>query len=108
MAPRPDKAGKDLPAETPSVENRSHTRGLRRGNPGNKGGGRKPEVYKKWLGSLLDSEAHRREFAAATKDRTDPAFQFATKHAAEHAHGRPAQPITGADGQPLTIRLVRE
>jgi hypothetical protein len=66
---------------------------LRTGNPGNKGGGRKPLEYKQWLASLLDSDTHRQEFAKAMESRADPRFEFATKHAAEFGHGKPAQTV---------------
>jgi len=63
------------------------------GKRGNKGGGRKPQEYKRWLASLLDSETHRDEFKLAMEDRTDPRFEFATKHAAEYGLGKPAQNV---------------
>jgi hypothetical protein len=63
------------------------------GKPGNKGGGRKPKEYKEWLASLLDSEKHRKEFAAAMESRADPKFEFATRHATEYGHGKPAQTL---------------
>lgn len=63
------------------------------GKPGNRGGGRKPKEYKAWLASLLDSDTHRKEFEKAMQDRTDPRFEFATKHAAEYGHGKPAATV---------------
>ena len=79
-----------------------------RGGP-RPGSGRKPNEYKAWLGKLLDSPEHRAAFEREIQGQgTDKGFAFATKHAAAYAKGLPAQPITGPDGEPLTIRLVRE
>jgi hypothetical protein len=63
------------------------------GKPGNKGGGRKPLEYKRWLASLLDSAKHRDEFKLAMESRADPRFEFATRHATEYGHGKPAQQL---------------
>ena len=67
-----------------------HGRGPARGAPN---AGRKPLAYKRWLASLLDSDEHRKEFEAATKSRADPRFEFATRHATEYGHGKPAQDV---------------
>jgi hypothetical protein len=79
---------------------KQNTGNLRQGNPGNRGGGDKPKTYKLWLASLLDSEKHRKEFAATMEDRNTPAFIAATKHAAAYAHGMPTQAIEVKDTTP--------
>lgn len=76
------------------------SRGLRIGNPGNKGGGDKPKAYKLWLKSLLDSEQHRREFEASMHDRADPNFMAATKYAGELSYGK--QPDPPAPTEPMS------
>lgn len=84
---------------------------IRSGNPGNKGGGDKPKAYKLWLASLLDSQKHREEFARAIEDRSDPAFMAATRHAAEFAHGKPAQRVEVEDttpAKPVTLDAALE
>lgn len=66
---------------------------LKVGNPGNSGGGNKPQTYKMWLASLLTSEKHRKEFMAVIQDKSHPAFMAATVHAARYAVGLPTQAI---------------
>lgn len=78
---------------------------------GAKNAGRPKGTYLDWLGELLDSDDHRAEFEAQVKGRrSEKAFSFATKHAAAYKHGLPTQSVelTGKDGAPFTVRLVRE
>lgn len=105
------KQGKKVGAKNSVAKRKGRTRGLRSGNPGNKGGGRHPKTYKLWLASLLDSEKHREEFAKAIEDRSDPAFMAATRHAAEFAHGKPAQRVEVEDktpDRPVTLDAALE
>ena len=93
---KPTVAAKKTSAETSAaVRVPKHGGGRLRngGKPGNKGGGRKPKEYKAWLASLLDSDTHRKEFEAAMQNHADPRFEFATRHATEYGHGKPAQNV---------------
>lgn len=96
---------------SPKADTRpAQQRGLRVGNKGNKGGGRPPKGYQTWLQAQLDSLEHRQAFERAIKDDLHDNFAFATRHATEHTVGKPAQKVelTGKDGAPFTVRLVRE
>lgn len=83
----------DESADSPLNSVPKQQRGLRRGNPGNKGGGDKPQTYKLWLKHLLSSEKHRKEFTAVIEDKDHPKFMIATEHAAAYAEGKPVQKL---------------
>lgn len=75
-----------------------------------KGGGPKPQTYKLWLASLIESEKHRLEFTAVMENKDHPAFMAATKHAAAYAVGMPTQTIEVRPADPdadLTGEAVR-
>lgn len=76
---------------------------LKRGNPGNKGGGTYPNTYRKFLKYGLKSQKHRDAFIRALEDDQHPQFMNATKHAAEHAYKLPTQRVehSGPDGKPI-------
>jgi hypothetical protein len=105
-------ADKALGTKSASTERPAYQRGLlRAGKKGNKGGpGRPPKGYKSWLQAQLDSLEHRQAFERAIKNDQHDSFEFATRHAAEHAIGKPVTPVelTGKDGAPFVVKLVRE
>ena len=78
---------------------------LQVGNPGNKGGGDKPSVYKAWLKSLLHSQKHREEYQRVMEDGDHRMFMAAAQHAAHYAEGKPVEHIQVED---ITIRVTTE
>lgn len=86
---------------TPSNSVPPQQRGLRRGNPGNKGGvGGPSKPYRIFLADLLASEKHREAFKQTIEDKDSPAFMAATKHAAAYTEGLPTQAIEVKDTTP--------
>lgn len=83
------------------------------GNPGNRGGakgrsGRKPEVYRALCESLISSPEAQASVKKILKDDRHPHFAVMYRHLAEHAHGKPMQPVGGEDGGPIPVRVIRE
>lgn len=85
---------------TPAPTNSESLKNLRRGNPGNKGGGNTSTAYKLWLTSLLQSPKHQKAFVSTIQDPAAPQFLAATKHAAAYAHGLPIQAVQVQDTTP--------
>jgi len=83
---------------------RRNTQGLRKGNPGNKGAGRKPEVLKIWLQALLESPEHRDALAKILRDGDHRHFMRATEYAADRVWGRVAQPVQYDAGLQVVIQ----
>lgn len=88
---------------TVPVKREGKTRGLRIGNPGNKGGGDTTKAYKIRMRALLDSAKHQAELAAALEDRTSPAFLGALTHAARYGYGVPTQTVEVSDLTPQRL-----
>lgn len=94
-SPRKTSTRKVAPAAEPGrLETPAHGAGkLRRGNPGNKGGGRKPDEFK----ALCRELASREETVAAAerilRDPDHPAYLGALKWATENGYGKPHQTI---------------
>jgi hypothetical protein len=83
------------------------------GNPGNSGGkpgrsGRKPEVYRDLCRELISSAVAVRSVEKILKNDKHPHFATIYKHLAEHAHGKPVQPLSGEDGGAVVVRIIRE
>lgn len=104
MTDKLEDAAPDSVSEGHTAKERQQ-RGLKRGkNHGNKGGRSYPQTYKMWLKGLLDSEKHRKEFAAQMENGEAPNFKFATEHAAAHAYGKPTQTVELDAQVQITVR----
>lgn len=75
------------------------------GVPGNKGGGRTPDEFKRLMQSYATSAEAQAGIAAILKNPKHPAFLGALKHVTEHGYGKPAQDITSG-GKPLVPAAV--
>ncbi len=83
------------------------------GNPGNRGGrkgrsGRKPAVYRDLCRDLIASVAAVRSVQRILQNDEHPHFATMYRHLADHAHGKPVQPVTGEDGGAIVVRVIRE
>lgn len=101
----PSPATKDS-VPTPDVPSR--LRGLRRGNPGNKGGGRQSENFRQWCRDTLGRKPTRAEVEAIAKDKSHPQFMACLKWLAENGHGKPTEhhEYSGPDGSPIQFVVV--
>lgn len=88
-------------AVTPISRAHPGSQNLKRGN--SIGVGRKPDTYKLWLRSLLESPTHRAEFTRLLQDGDHKAFMQATQHAADHAMGKPVQKVETE----IALKLIR-
>lgn len=72
----------------------SHGRGaLRVGNPGNKGGGRKPDWLKQWCDDVLADDKSCAQVVAILRDKDHAAFPTMWKALVETAHGKASQRV---------------
>ena len=84
------------------------------GNRGNSGGkpgrsGRKPDAYYDICRELVGDSKTRASVRRILSNDKHPHFAALYKHLAEHAYGKPAQPVTGAGGEgPVVIHVIRE
>jgi hypothetical protein len=93
------------PLETPK-----HGHGkLRRGNPGNRGGGREPEAHRDWCREMISDPAAEQEVRAILLDRNHPAYAAMWREVAARGYGKPTQTVehTGAGGEPIEITVTR-
>lgn len=83
---------------------------LRNGSlPGNKGGsGRPPDAFKELCRGLATAGAVALQAEKVMQNPKHPAFLSALRWATENGYGKPAQPITGADGGPLEVIFTSE
>lgn len=95
---------------TDSVPTRDSNGGkLKSGNPGNKGGGRTPEEFKRKMAKLASSKPALAYLDQCVRGEFGPKFAIqAQKYASERGYGRPVQAleVTGADGAPLRTEIV--
>ncbi len=80
------------------------------GVPGNKGGGRKPDEWKRQMEELADRGAQAIAARKVVDDPDHPLFLGAWKFASEQAHGQAPKrvEVVGDQGGPVEIRIVRE
>jgi hypothetical protein len=80
------------------------------GNPGNKGGGRPPDVFKLRMQALSNRGLQALEVAKILEDINHPLYKWALEWATDHGYGKPIQRIesTGAEGGPIQIEDVAE
>lgn len=114
MAKKPatlKRQARETPVKSPVVVEQPHGGALRVGNPGNRGGGRKPDEFKKLCAALASGDATIAQVEAILQNSTHPAFVAALKWATEHGYGKAKETleVSGADGAPLamTVRFVK-
>jgi len=97
---------KNSAESSPSVPSRY--RGLRRGNPGNKGGGRTPDEFRKWCREVLHGPPTVEAVQIVAEQPSHPAFLGALKWLASYGYGQPTEhhEITGKDGAALQVMMV--
>lgn len=86
---------------------------LRPGNPGNSGGkkgrsGRKPDVYVDLCRDLVTNPKTQASLRRILTNTKHPHFAAIYKHLAEHAYGKPTQPIGNPDSGEIVVRVIRE
>lgn len=63
--------------------------GLRRGNPGNKGGGRTPEAFKRWCRKMLASDKVTEAVKSVVRNSNHQQWAQAYKTLTSYAYGQP-------------------
>jgi hypothetical protein len=98
------------PAKTPALAPQPHGGALKLGNPGNRGGGRPPDEWRRSLKALTDRPAVLRFLRRCLNGKEGPqaalkAYQYLT----EQQYGKAMQTtkIEGDERAPLVIRVVR-
>lgn len=71
---------------------------LRNGNPGNKGGGRKPGEFQALCRELASCDDTIAVVRRVIKGELDPKVIAAVKWASEHGYGKPAQAVDVTSG----------
>lgn len=98
-------------SEENSVGNTGRNGGrLRRGNPGNRGGGRKTLEFKAECARLVDEEVLPKWAAKlAESNADDPAWRWAAERVLEYSKQKVAQGVNlaSADGETV-IRVIRK
>lgn len=99
-------SGKSSPK--PPTRKPKHGRGeLRVGNPGNWGGGRPPDEFKRICQALASRDETLKAVQAILADDKHPAYLGALKWASEHGYGRPQQTVDVTSGnKPLKFTLA--
>jgi hypothetical protein len=99
-------------SEPGNTEGKSETIGrngnrLKRGNPGNKGGGRPPEEFRETCRHLVSSPAALQSVMAILADTKHPHFAALYKYLADRGYGKPEQPISHGtqDGGAMSFTL---
>jgi hypothetical protein len=83
------------------------------GNPGNRGGqpgksGRKPDAFISLCRDLVESPKTQASVRQILSNHKHPHFAVMYKHLTDHAYGKPAQSVTGPEGGPIVVRVVRD
>ena len=101
-------SAQEIPAKTSSPERPAQQRGLRIGNPGNKGGGNIPDTLREWHANLLRDPKVRQAYEAILRDKEHPHFLRAFQNSEERVDGKVPTPVALEGAAQLTIRVVRE
>jgi hypothetical protein len=101
------------PTQNPRKNPRFNGAAIRPGNQGNSGGkpgrsGRKPEAYYDLCHELINDPRTRASVKKILANDKHPHFAGLYKHLAEHAYGKPTQPIGNVDSGEVVIRVIRE
>lgn len=94
------------PAKTPVKAKQPHGGAiLQGGNPGNSGGGRLPDEFKRMCRELVTRDATWKAVQAILKDPEHSHYMSALKWASEHGYGKPTETVevTGKDGGPIQV-----
>jgi hypothetical protein len=79
------------------------------GTPGNKGGGRPPNEYKAMLARMLNQRSVQEYRNRALKGDFGPKIQrIALRDVEDRVYGRAVQPVTGEDGGPVQVEVIRK
>ena len=105
--------GKKTAAHTPALVPQAHGGALLSGGlPGNRGGGRTPDAFKRWCADQLAGPDREAAVEKVLRDSSHPAYSAMWKAVADRAYGRPKESVehSGSIGaviehQPLTILL---
>ncbi len=83
---------------------------LRSGNPGNKGGGRPPDEFKRLMRELASREDSVALLEAIMTGQQGDIDQYlkAREHVVSHGYGKPAQAVEHSGTVGLQIQFVRE
>jgi hypothetical protein len=102
------RQGRETPTKTPLRKPEHGNGALRVGNPGNKGGGRPPDEFKRLCASLASGDATVEQVKTILENATHPAFVSALKWATEHGYGKAKDSleISGKDGGPIAMTVT--
>ena len=83
-------SSRKTPVKTPVLTAQAHGGAIRTGgNPGNRGGGRKPNEFKEWCADLLAEPDVEQQVKEILKDKKHPAHATMWKAVTERAYGKP-------------------
>lgn len=91
---RPFKKGETPPVGKPLAKGFDWRRELAKGKSG-----RKPDEFKALCRELASRDDTMNAIVGILSDPSHPHFLSALRWASEHGYGKPAQPVTGADGE---------
>ncbi len=92
-----------MAVKTPVVTPTGTHTNLRRGNPGNKGGGRKPAAYIKFLKTRLQDPKHRTAIRDILNNAGHPHFHSCWKTVMGYVHGPPATDPEKPQERPFVV-----
>jgi hypothetical protein len=79
------------------------------GTPGNRGGGRPPDEFKRRMAEMASSDAALSYLEECLTGTHGPEVALrAQQYAADRGYGKPSQPVehTGKDGEPLRVEII--
>ena len=105
---------KKTPVKTSALVPQPHGGKLKRGNPGNRGGGRPSNEFKATLRGLVDrAEVHAHLVDVLDAGPSHPQFMDVLKYVTEHGYGKASQTVqnVGEGGGPIRqehiVRFIR-
>jgi len=91
--------------ETPRLQNGGKRPWLRRGNPGNKGGGRTPDEFRRKMAELASRDDVLDYLSQCLEGKYGArAAVAAHKHVSERGYGREVQPISVTELPAIVVR----
>jgi hypothetical protein len=111
QAGEPKKTAGKTAGPKPALVRRPNGSALYAGGvPGNPGGGRKPDEFKARMQELASHVERAGYVTKVLEDPKHPAWLGAVKYVTEFGYGKAPQKVevSGADGEPLTVKIVRE